>query len=83
MCIAVPMKIVSIDEQSRMGKALYSGNEMNINLSLVSPRLGDYVLVHAGCAIEIVKKESAEEILGLFEELEEAAGGGKTTHETG
>ena len=83
MCIAVPMKIVSIDEQEHSGKVLYSGNEMKINLSLVSPRLGDYVLVHAGCAIEIVKKESAEEILSLFEELEEAAGGGKMIHETG
>ena len=83
MCIAVPMKIVSIDEQDRSGKVLYSGNEMKINLSLVSPRLGDYVLVHAGCAIEIVKKESAEEILGLFEELGEAARGGEAAHETG
>ena len=73
MCIAVPMKVVSIDEKLRMGKVLYSGNEMNINVSLVSPRVGDYVLVHAGCAIEIVQKESAEEILEIFKSLEDAA----------
>ena len=73
MCIAVPMKVVSIDEKLRTGKVLYSGNEMNINISLVSPRVGDYVLVHAGCAIEIVQKESAEEILEIFEEINDAA----------
>jgi len=71
MCIAVPMKVVSIDEKNRTGKVLYSGNEMNINVSLVTPHVGDYVLVHAGCAIEIVQKESAEEILDIFKSLEE------------
>ena len=73
MCIAVPMKVVSVDEITRTGKVLYSGNEMNINTSLVSPRVGDYVLVHAGCAIEIVQKESAEEILDIFKIVEDAA----------
>ena len=71
MCIAVPMKVVSIDEKNRTGKVLYSGNEMNINVSLVTPHVGDYVLVHAGCAIEIVQKESAEETLDIFKSLEE------------
>ena len=72
MCIAVPMKIVSVDGQSRTGKVLYSGNEMKVDLRLVSPEVGDYVLIHAGCAIEIVRKESAEEILSIFEEIEGA-----------
>ena len=83
MCIAVPMKVIEIDEKSRSGKVLYSGNEMKVNLSLVSPRTGDYVLVHAGCAIEILKKDTAEEILSLFEELGEAVGREKPNHETG
>ena len=73
MCIAVPMKITAVDEPGRRGKALFSGNELDINISLVSPRVGDYVLVHAGCAIEIVRKESAEEILDIFTMLEDAA----------
>ena len=73
MCIAAPMKVVAIDAKGRCGRVLFSGNEMSVNLSLVSPKVGDYVLVHAGCAIEIVKKESAEEILGLLDELGEAA----------
>ena len=73
MCIAVPMEILEIDEPARTGKALFSGNELNINLTLVSPKVGDYVLVHAGCAIEIIQKEPAEEILSIYKMLEESA----------
>ena len=74
MCIAVPMEILEIDEDNHTGKASFSGNEMDVNISLVSPKVGDYVLVHAGCAIEIMQKEPAEEMLSIFKMLEEAAG---------
>ena len=67
MCIAAPMKVIEIDEYSRTGRVLFAGNEMKVNLSLVSPKVGEYVLVHAGCAIEIIQKETAEEILSIFE----------------
>ena len=73
MCIAAPMEVLEIDESSHTGRVLFSGNEMNVNLTLVSPKVGDYVLVHAGCAIEIIAKEPAEEILDIFKMLEEAA----------
>ena len=75
MCIAVPMKLLSIDTESRSGTVLFSGNEMTVNLSLVSPEVGDYVLIHAGCAIEIVESEPAEELLEIFALLEETARG--------
>jgi len=71
MCIAVPMKVISVDERSRTGKVLFSGNELVVSLALVSPEIGDYVLIHAGCAIEIVRRDQAEEILEVFEMLEE------------
>ena len=73
MCIAAPMKILSIEENGSAGRVALSGSEMRVNLSLVSPKVGDYVLIHAGCAIEIVKKDSAEEILDLLASLEECA----------
>ncbi|MCL2772411.1 MAG: HypC/HybG/HupF family hydrogenase formation chaperone [Oscillospiraceae bacterium] len=73
MCIAVPMEVLEIDEPARTGKVLYSGNEMDVNLTLVSPKVGDYVLVHAGCAIEIMQKEPAEEMLDILKILEESA----------
>jgi len=73
MCIAVPMEVLEIDESAHTGRVLFSGNEMKVNLTLVSPKVGDYVLVHAGCAIEIMQKEPAEEMLSILEMLEEAA----------
>jgi hydrogenase expression/formation protein HypC len=65
MCIAVPMKLIEIEGNT--GKVLFSGNKMNVNISLVSPKIGDYLLIHAGCAIEIVQQEIADEILDIFE----------------
>ena len=63
------MKITRIDADGRSGEAVFSGNALYINLSLVDAKPGDYVLVHAGCAIEIVKQDEAEEILNIFETL--------------
>ncbi len=74
MCIAVPMKVVKVNPESHSGIVALSGNEMNVDMSLISPKIGDYVLVHAGCAIEVVKQEMADEILDIFQMLEEIAG---------
>ena len=71
MCIAVPMEVTAVSENGRDGKAVFSGNEIDVNLSLVSPVPGDHVLVHAGCAIEIVGKDLAAELLEIFEMLKE------------
>ena len=71
MCIAVPMEIVSIDEEHHSGRVCHAGNELPVDLSLVSPNVGDYVLVHAGCAIEIVERASAQEILDIFASLKD------------
>ena len=73
MCIAVAAKIIEIDSGGKSARASVFGNELNINVSLVSPKVGDYVLVHAGCAIEIIKKEMADEITELYLAMEELA----------
>ena len=70
MCIAVPMKLIDIDQQNHIGTVLYSGNTINVNLSLVSPKIGDYLLIHAGCAIEIMELDMAEEMLAILQMLE-------------
>ena len=77
MCIAAPMKLTKIHEGGRFGTAFLNGNELEINLSLLPGELkiGDYVLVHAGCALEIVKRDFAEEILEIFKEIGESADG--------
>ena len=73
MCIAVPMKVTSVDEQTHTGQVLLSGSEMSVDMRLVSPKVGDYVLVHAGCAIEILKPGESEELERLHREIRDLA----------
>lgn len=69
MCIAIPGKVVDIIDGK--GKVEFSGNVIGVNVSLVNAKIGDYVLVHAGCALEIMTQDKAEELIDLFRELEE------------
>jgi hydrogenase expression/formation protein HypC len=69
MCIAMPGKVVSVEDN--FAQVDFNGNSVKVNIGLVEPNVGDYVLVHAGCAIEVMSKDKAFELLSLFEELEE------------
>ena len=71
MCIAVPGRVVSIE--GAIAQVDFSGNLVKVNIGVVEPKPGDYVLVHAGCAIEVMSSDRALEIINLFDELEEAA----------
>ena len=68
MCIAIPGKVESID--GNMAKVDFNGNLVNVNTGIIEPEVGQYVLVHAGCAIEVMEKDKAQELIGLFAELE-------------
>jgi len=54
MCVAVPGKIVEISGDTAKVDVL--GNICEANIKLVSAKIGDYVLIHAGCAIEVLKR---------------------------
>lgn len=70
MCIAVPGEIVDVLTNRARVKIL--GVETTINTQLIDkPQIGEYVLIHAGCAIEKIEKESAYELLDIFKNLEE------------
>jgi hydrogenase expression/formation protein HypC len=64
MCVALPGTIKEINE----GFAVvdFSGNTVNAATGLVDVAVGDKVLVHAGCIIQKVQKEEAEELEELF-----------------
>ena len=69
MCLAVPMKLVDVRDDAT-GVADLDGVRHAVNLSLVAdPRTGDYVIVHAGFAIEKLDQAEADSRLTLFEEL--------------
>lgn len=65
MCIAIPGKILSIED----GKATvdFSGNQVKAYVGLVNAAVGDYVLVHAGCIIQKMKQQEAEELTKLMD----------------
>lgn len=70
MCLAIPGKIVEIDKKKQSATVDYgSGTKRKANVSLVDIKIGDYVLVHAGFAIQILDKKEAQETLALFREM--------------
>ncbi|MHB8076219.1 HypC/HybG/HupF family hydrogenase formation chaperone [Desulfosporosinus fructosivorans] len=71
MCLAIPAKIVTINES--LAKVDMMGNERIISIDLVPEvRIGEYVLVHAGFAIGIIDDESAKETEELLLEVANA-----------
>ncbi len=75
MCLAVPMEIVRINAN---GKALVRQDslETEVDVSLLeNPQAGDYVIIHAGFAIETLDLEEAEVRLKLFRAISELGSG--------
>ncbi len=71
MCLAIPMKVVEID-QYNAGKVEAGGVVYSVNLSLVpGVKAGDYVIIHAGFAIEKLDEEEAGKTLELFSQMAE------------
>jgi len=66
MCLAVPSRIVSIEDATAIVDV--SGAQRTISLLLMEENvnIGDYVLVHAGFAIQKVQMEYAEETLEMI-----------------
>lgn len=69
MCIAIPGRVTALDGST--AQVDFRGNIVNVNVGLVEPKVGQYVLVHAGCAIEVMEQDKAEELIALFSDLEE------------
>jgi hydrogenase expression/formation protein HypC len=68
--LAIPGKIVEIDKKKQSATVDYgSGTKRKANVSLVDIKIGDYVLVHAGFAIQILDEKEAQETLALFREM--------------
>ncbi len=71
MCLAIPGRVVSIDGNT--AKIDYGeGTTKNADVSLVNISVGDYVIVHAGFAIQTLDAKEAEETLKIFKEILEA-----------
>ena len=73
MCLAVPGKIVSIDESNpelKMAKVNFSGVSREVCIQwLDDVKIGDYVLVHVGFALNKIDEKDAEETIRILREM--------------
>ena len=71
MCLAVPFRLVTIDGANGVGER--DGITRDIRLDfLKEPKIGDYVVCHAGFAIEKLDEKQAQDDIEAWNELEEA-----------
>ncbi|MGD6853324.1 MAG: HypC/HybG/HupF family hydrogenase formation chaperone [Candidatus Bathyarchaeia archaeon] len=74
MCLAIPAKIMSLSgEKAQVDFG--QGVLREVNVSLVDAKLGNYVLVHAGYAIQVLEEKEALETLSLWNDVLASAGG--------
>ena len=67
MCLAFPGRIVSISGDQAVTD--FDGLQKEVNISLVNEiKSGEYVMVHAGFAIQKMNKIEADEVFKLYKE---------------
>jgi hydrogenase expression/formation protein HypC len=70
LCLAVPLRILNIKENEAVAE--FNGIKRNIRTDLIKNlNIGDYVLVHAGFAIEKLKEQIAIETLKAIQEVDD------------
>ncbi len=70
MCLAIPGKILEINENSALVD--FDGIKQKVIIALIqNPEIGKYVIVHAGYAIEMINEEEAKVAIDQWKELAE------------
>ncbi len=84
MCLAVPGKIVRIYEENaiKMSEVDFNGVTMKVCLEATpQAKIGDYVIVHAGFAINILEESEALETLSMLEQISKIGKKEQTAHD--
>jgi hydrogenase expression/formation protein HypC len=68
MCLAIPAKVISLREDKAQVD-FGEGVLREVNVTLVNAKVGEYVLVHAGYAIQVVNEKEALETIKLWNEI--------------
>lgn len=63
MCVALPGKVIEIKDRDAVVD--FNGNQVTARAGLVDVKVGDYVLVHAGCVIQKVSQKDMEDLENL------------------
>ncbi|AEF96414.1 HypC/HybG/HupF family hydrogenase formation chaperone [Methanotorris igneus] len=72
MCLAIPCKVIEIIEEDgeKYAIAEYKGVKQKAKLTLLeNVKVGDYILIHTGYALEVMSEEDAKLSLEAWEEL--------------
>ncbi|MBO7352215.1 MAG: HypC/HybG/HupF family hydrogenase formation chaperone [Candidatus Methanomethylophilaceae archaeon] len=67
MCLAIPGKITAI--RGETADVDFGGVTKQTNVSMVDANVGDWVVIHAGFAIEVMDEEDAQETIRLWNEV--------------
>ena len=67
MCVAFPGRVLSLEGQDALVD--FRGSRRKARLGLTEVKVGDRVLVHAGCVLQVVSDEEADEMDALFDEI--------------
>ena len=71
MCLAIPLKIIEIKDKTAKCESMGMTRDVRIDF-IEDPKVGDYVIVHAGFAIERLPEKQALEDLEAWQEVEHA-----------
>lgn len=69
MCVALPGKVLAVDHS--LATVDFNGNTMKVRAGLVSTKPGDYVLVHAGCILQVLSEYDKNALMELLEDMED------------
>jgi hydrogenase expression/formation protein HypC len=73
MCLAIPLQLVEINGKTAVGEAMGMRREIRVDF-IDQPKIGDYVIVHAGFAIERLPEQQALDDLEAWEDVRNALG---------
>ncbi|PIU39981.1 MAG: HypC/HybG/HupF family hydrogenase formation chaperone [Candidatus Omnitrophica bacterium CG07_land_8_20_14_0_80_50_8] len=73
MCLAVPGQVIEISSgEPKVGKVDFGGIQKQVNLVCVPKvRVGDYVIVHVGFALNILDEVEAKKVFQYLKEIDE------------
>ena len=73
MCLAIPLQLTEINGSTAVGEAMGLRREIRVDF-IDKPQIGDYVIVHAGFAIERLPEQQALDDLEAWEDVRNALG---------
>lgn len=74
MCLAIPLKLIEVNGKNAVGEALGMRRQLRLDF-IPDPKPGDYVIVHAGFAIERLPENQALEDIAAWSEVDDALKG--------